>query len=462
MKTKLRSPIDPRYVVTGLFFFINPCVSILDVLPDFIGAILLILGFMHFAQIDDRARSAQKTLTVFAFVDAGKLLAAFAVRSVAGTTWNLVFSLVFGIAEAALFSYAMLRLYAGISYRASRLDCPELLTGFSALGGLTVLVAVLKNLLAILPELTELTGDYGTVTLGAAGESEISHFIYVALTALNILVVTAYGIGWWIYTRRYFKTVKKNEEFLLKLEAQYMEEVGSRPEALTYRALKTAGILFAVGTLFLLPLRLDGIDYLPDYAAGILLLLSCARLYKVCRRECRRAFIPGALFTLLALGEWLGELLFGLSLTVDHDVGYYASASVILLRHPEKMSVYLMIVAVGVLKYIALVVFLLFLIQIFRPVIAAHTGAAFELGNELRRKKDEEIKKRLGKLLAALSVFTFIAASCGVARRLLRMFTDLMIVEYLELIGVLPLLVLFVYFFAKLEEAIDNKYYLER
>lgn len=461
-KISPRSPLDVRYILIGLLFFVNPCVSVVDVLPDFVGAALVIAGFLHLAAIDDRARSAQKALWIYAFVDAGKAIAALMVRSVSGTTWDLVFTFVFGAAEAALFSYAMLKLFASVTYRASRLDCPEMLSGFSALTGLTVLCAVLKNLLPILPELTELTGNYGTVRLGVAGEQQISHFVYVALTVLNVLVVTAYAVGWWFYMRRYFVKLGRCGGFLSALHTQYMSEVGGKREVLTYRALKSAGIVIFAGLLFLLPLRLDGTDYLPDFVAGILLAIACLRLAGLLPRQTRRALVFSGIYTLFAAAEWAGELILKNSLSVDYDVGYYASASAILLRHPGQMSFYIAIIVLGVIKYIALAVFLFFFFRIFIPVIRDHTGVAFELSSAVSAEKDARIKKTLSRALYVLSALSFLSAGCGIFRRIVRMFSDAMLVEYIELLGVLPLCVLFIWFLAKLETGIDNKYYIER
>ncbi|MBQ9129512.1 MAG: hypothetical protein IJX59_01970, partial [Clostridia bacterium] len=60
-------------------------------------------------------------------------------------------------------------------------------------------------------------------------------FVYKALTVLNLVVVTLYGFGWWIYMLRYFKTVGRQKDFLAALDEKYFAEVGSKHEVLTYR-----------------------------------------------------------------------------------------------------------------------------------------------------------------------------------------------------------------------------------
>ena len=292
---KVNKPLSGALIAAGLFFMINPNVSVIDVLPDFIGALLILFGFLHFADIDERAMRARKALGIFAAVNAAKCLSILLLLDADGTVWSLIFTFVFGGAEAALFAYGMCTLFAGITYRAQRLDCPPMLRGFSALNGMTILVAVLKNLLVILPELTKLTSDYGDVNFGAVGAGGTAHFIYTALTIFNIAVVTLYGIGWWVYTLRYFRALDRQNGFLEKLQEQYVSEVGSKPQVRTYRALKTAGVLSFAALVFLLPLHLDGIDYLPDYVAGALFALALLRMRALYPRETRRALIPCAL-----------------------------------------------------------------------------------------------------------------------------------------------------------------------
>ena len=48
-------------IFAGLLFFFNPCVNMLDLLPDFIGAILIITGlskmYMYNANFEDHSES---------------------------------------------------------------------------------------------------------------------------------------------------------------------------------------------------------------------------------------------------------------------------------------------------------------------------------------------------------------------------------------------------------------------
>lgn len=455
-----RVPVDVRLILIGLVFFVNPNFSVLDVLPDFIGAAFILAGFLHLAQIDERAASAQKALLILTVTNIARTLSLLLLTGSSGTVWPLIFTFVFGIGEACLFAYGMIKLFAGIIYQAMRRNCAPVYTGFTALNGLTILVAVLKNLLCFLPELTGLVTDYGDVEAIAGNGAQISELIYTSLQILNGIVVTAYGIGWFLYMLKFFRTVGREKKFLADTEEVYMEEVGSKDEVLTYRSLKISGFLFFFALIFMIPLRLDGLDYLPDFAAGAFLIAAVWLLRSFEGKVKKRALIFGGCYTLLAAGEWVGQLLFNKSVVINYDIGYYDSMSTILLRYPEKLPVYFTIVGVGVVKYIFLALTLFFICRLFVPIIKDHTGTAYESDSEQSRLKSEKIKSDLEKFRKALIALSFLAAGAGIFYRAARMFSSLMFIEYTELAAVILLLAVFLVFLSKLREGIDNKYYL--
>ncbi|MBQ7847729.1 MAG: hypothetical protein IJ344_05520 [Clostridia bacterium] len=462
MKNKKKLPINSMLIIVGLFFFINPNFSVLDILPDFIGAALMVIGFLRLADIDDRAKDASKALTILAFTNAGKMLTLLLLTDSGQTVWPLIFSFCFGIGECALFIYGMHKLFSAVTYQAMRESCEPLYAGFSSLLPLTVLIALLKSILTILPELTSLTTDYGFIENIAGTGAQVNEFVYKALTVLNGVVVTLYGIGWWAYMLRYFKAVGKQKAFLEKLDEKYMEEVGSKHEVLTYRALKTAGLLFTAALIFLLPFRLDGNDFLPDFAAGILLCLGIWRMYALYPGKARTALLLSGGYTLLATAEWVYELLFNFSLNIQDGVGYYDSVSNILLRHPGHLPAYFGLCALSILKYLMLPVALFALCKIFACIIGDHTGASSELAEGIGERKTALIQKNLGVWLNVLRSFCLLAGGAGVIFRLFRMFSKLMIMEYVNPIAAGALLVVFLLFHSKLSEAIDNKYYCAR
>ena len=62
-----------RLILAGLIFFFNPCINIVDFLPDGIGCILIAAGLSRLADVGDRFYDARKYARVMIAVYAAKL-----------------------------------------------------------------------------------------------------------------------------------------------------------------------------------------------------------------------------------------------------------------------------------------------------------------------------------------------------------------------------------------------------
>ena len=118
-------------------------------------------------------------------------------------------------------------------------------------------------------------------------------------------------------------------------------------------------------------------------------------------------------------------------------------------------------IGTGVLKFVAFAVFLFFAAALFRAIIRAHTGASFETKSAYAEEKDLQIKKRLSTLLNVTLAAGILACVGGIVRTVFRAFTDNMLVSYSELAGTVLFAGVFIWFLSKLQEGIDNKYYID-
>lgn len=87
---------------------------------------------------------------------------------------------------------------------------------------------------------------------------------------------------------------------------------------------------------------------------------------------------------------------------------------------------------------------------------------AFELSSAESEEKKRKIQNDLRRRLNVLRGLSSAAAGGGIFFRCFRMFAEQMWVEYSEIVFALALFVGFLVFLNRLEEGIDNKYYLEK
>lgn len=448
--------MNVKYIIIGLIFLINPNIEVVDILPDFIGTILIILGINKFADISERGAAAKKALLICTYLNAAKCLSilTFLIISASEMTWMLVFTMCFGLGEAALLCYAFFQLAEGISYTAMLADKPEIFNRTTAFFGLSTAFICVRTIMSIFPELVYLNTDYGTVESVPINWE----FVTLMLYALNVLVVTSFGIIWYINSRSFFKIIKNEKDYLDALDKQYMDEVGSNRSLLTYRAFKTASLLILLGVLFIITLRLDGIDLLPDFIGAAMFFVAVLRLKKLYPDICKKVMLSSAIYFLLSLGEWVCWFLFS-TYHYTTDGALMSFAAIIetkFFSNPDVYTQYILLTVFSFLKTAGAAFCLVTLIPCIKAIIKEHTGAIAELRSEVTERKTAAIQKNLFILLK-----TFI---CGFIISALLDPVSVMLCFTLPIFNFVAAAVSLIYtvyvwlFNLKLTEAIENKY----
>lgn len=408
------------FIIAGILFFLNPNVEIIDILPDFIGCALLLWGTRRLCACSEKGAAAGKAFRILLLLNLAKTISLllFFIISESEMTWMLLLTSVFGILEAALFLYGLQMLHDTVLFTAM-LHGKDGVYGkaFSAFFGMARLFTVLKCLFSILPELTFLVTDYGDVK---PVETDWS-FLFRLLTAVNIFVVTLFGILLLILTLRFFRSLAKEEaDYLACLREDYRLKIENVPGVLPYKRLRWSALLLSCGMLFFLPLRLDGIDILPDFAGAGLLIAAALLMKKEYPKPAKRASL-----WLLALGtvsaiEWTGDLLLLFStgysiLNADLRLSYAQHLSLYLYRDPDAYFHFLLLLIPTALRCILFPLSVISFCRLLRAAVLDHTGAPVEDGDDayLRSvavKKTEAIHRKLSLALTLLSVLGGICA----------------------------------------------------
>ena len=116
-------------VYLGLLFFFNPYFAVLDLLPDFIGAILICIGLSGFSAVNGNVKDAKDAFFKLIFVDIAKTLCLM-ISMGAGTTEQPTALLLisFSAAVVGLFFLipAMIKLFDALVSLATLQDCEAL------------------------------------------------------------------------------------------------------------------------------------------------------------------------------------------------------------------------------------------------------------------------------------------------------------------------------------------------
>lgn len=444
------------YILAGLLFFINPNILVVDFLPDFIGAILILYGLAHAAEIDERVRQTRKTLYTLLAVAIGRFLCTFLVPIIDPSeyTWFLVFAFCFGIAEAYLFCRAMYTLDSGLTYLSLQTGHNEIYkntTGTSL--GMTIIFTVVKNLFAIFPALTYLNSDFGTVSDVETNWS----FVMWMLMVINVLLVTVYGVLWYIRMVKFWKPLKKSE-FVACVEERYKKEYLSDKPLTIYRDLKRITLLLASALLFCIPIRMDGIDILPDVIAGVLLIYTARFLKRMYPRKAGRTVWLAVGYTLVSAIEW-GYMLWFVFSNYSYQAaeGFSDVMGYQVFRYMHLFSAYAVYVVLIVVKLCLFVTVFFSMRKYFKEMIIEHTGSITEVS--AGTMKTEEVRKSLSGILLAVMIVSVIAALISALTAALFLWIPVLVTLDLGIWAILAILIR--YFNEKLTIGMDDKYYYD-
>jgi|GEM_PF-5381376 len=288
MPLNRKKSLSLKSVAVALIFFFNPNIGILDLLPDFIGALLFMRLLRHPAELSPYFAEARSAFGKLALCDACKFFCQFTVlgtdRAVGVGDTSAMLSITFFVLDTIFAFIAVKYLFDGLFYLGERSDAAALYRPFP-LGGrgrLTldpehlktyILVFLfLKHLLCALPELLRLSRD----PMNEATTDPSRYYPWAVL--ISVLTVTALGIGFLYLSLRYRRAIlregKLDEALHGRLSAEELSMYEDRVRRGTFRI---AGYLFVIGFVFLLTVRLDsygGLSITPTFLLPTLLFFA--------------------------------------------------------------------------------------------------------------------------------------------------------------------------------------------
>ncbi len=311
----------PCLIAAAVFLF-NPCLNILDLLPDFFGILLLMKGLSKWADLCPGVADALQGLAKLRWF---LLLKAFAMLLVplVDDTYVLIFTFAFTLIEFIYLLPALERIFDGFEYFGMRYNSRAVYMNLKNLRMLTNLFFIGKGVLVVLPELCSLSSfEYdGYVTSGV----QINFASYKSVLILGgALLSTLMGIVWLVNILGWLMRIGREKPFLQRVSDAYENEIAQNSGLLIRRNLRTVFTLILVGFVFFLNLWMDGMNVIPTVIGAVLLLLA---LLSLNRRSpvCKAALILLGIFVLISgvsfgISTWFSGI-YGLS-AIEYD--YFA------------------------------------------------------------------------------------------------------------------------------------------
>jgi len=301
-----------------------------------------------------------------------------------------------------------------------------------------------------------LVTDYGEVTEAQTNWT----FVMWMLMAINVLLVTVYGILWYIRMRRFWKPLKESK-FLSRVEERYATEYLANRPLTVYRDLKRISLLLGLAFLFAVPVRMDGIDILPDIAAGVLMIFAARFLKRMYPGAAEKTVLLSSLYTVVATVEW--GLMVWFSMTnfgpelIEQQVVFSDWMGYKVFREMDLFMVFAVYCVLAALKLGILGTVVISMRRALKRMIVEHTGSITEVGQST--EKTAKIRKTLNELLRAVLYFIVFAVLFSVLTTVL--FLWFPILQTFDLFVWAAYAILMHSFTEKLLTSIDDRYYYD-
>lgn len=412
-----------KLIFFGMIFLVNPNIATLDILPDFIGFILILVGTNKLYDLSSKIQESRKSFYILTFISAFKLLTVALVPVVGAKeyTWIIIFTMCFSIAEAILLVLAFSKLISGFSFL-GMLYNEEAAYQNTNIFGMSATFFVLKSVLSFAPFISYIFSMYGDSTYFLTKEINIS-FLSNTVQIFNILAVLVFGLFWITLMHSYFMGMLKKDDFIAKIEKDYVEKIGNNIPLKNYRAIKVFLLLITVAIFFVIDLRFDGIDVLPDFVSATLFFAAGLYMLRRYKKHCKIMIVLSSLYFVFALAGWTLSVLFttkyfdysfqlGYAEVVGHEVRY----NYIAYRE------YVTICIIEGIKGILFTLVFFTAIPPIKDIIANHTGVPSEVVTESTITREKKIKKRLGFTIDAIKIFAAVCALSSVVALALKFY----------------------------------------
>ncbi len=267
----------------GFLFLINPCINIIDVIPDFIGFILMAMGIDKLADMESRFARAKKAFVELAIIEAVKL-ASCALLPFIDSVFVILLVFSFALLEMIFFIPAVINLFEGFQYYGLRSGGGSVYkVGKSGkvegLTALTVTAYSFRVVLALLPELPKLFTNKSTGVVDAGVSIEWTDFTTI-FYVIACVVVLAVGIPCAVQMFRYIGGVKADRELMDYLCTTYNENIADVRGYFASKQMKAVTIMMIVGTVFCTNVYFDYVNWMPGGVAALLFAASVIVLSK--------------------------------------------------------------------------------------------------------------------------------------------------------------------------------------
>lgn len=277
------------YILAGVFFLFNPNINVVDVLPDFVGYLLIYRGLFHASFLSDNLRQARDLIWKLAMITAVRAASAV-LLPYTSDTFTLLLVFIFAVLEAMYAIPAITTVFEGAYAVGTRLDCPSIyntvermkrtkqgivtrvVEGAERFKTFTIVFFLLKTVASVIPELPslQLTDDLSGDSRYQLPLVMFRPWLYV-FTGIVVLIV---GIVWLVQAVRYINGLRRDSSLCEGIREYFAKNVASEPGLMAAIRMKKILFLIGIAAFTSTTFTLDGLNVLPNIIAAVFLFFA--------------------------------------------------------------------------------------------------------------------------------------------------------------------------------------------
>ncbi len=431
-------------IAAGFVFLFNPVYHVIDVLPDFIGFFLIWRGLSRISAIEYDLENSRNLIKWLVVTEIIKPFTIVLMRGSGTVGMNppdgllpvvhdntkLLLTFVFSVIELIIFIPAIKKMFSGldrlgIKYSSRSLNATEdvkkaVRTGRSIrfvpgkrdvsrkVCGVILIFYILRVVLTVACELPalqlyEFTGFVDNRTLDL---TRFKNLFYI----LSSVLVLVFGAVFIYYTTKFFRSVRRDEEFCRLLEKSYSEYLELVPHVKIASNMITSAVFFVIGMMYSVLIFGSSIPIASGLFFAIFILISFILFmrYGLLRKLAVTSAVGAVLFAVLSFFDGHFQNIY----YVVEDYGEFDP-----LHFSTAAKIYFKMSAVEALCYvISGAVFVLFTYAYYRSVLrdidrlgvdSVYSGLPTYSAEEYRRELPRSVRVRF-KIAVIFGILNFL------------------------------------------------------
>lgn len=466
--------VGGKYFGIGLIaiapvFLFNPELVFIDVLPDAVGYLLILLGLRFLRDLcphTEEARLRFRNMFVISLFRIVATFVVFATNQYERPTLILLLTFAFGVLDFIWAISAWTSLFEGFVYlagtRGGSVPLKTTKKGRSltdSIRHLTAFFIGFKAVFTVLPEFSVMSEQiYDDKAM------DWYHFVNLFRGAAFIAVLIA-GIVWLVRTLKYFSALKKDVEFIEGTKTKYETEVMSHSGLFVRRGIALGFTFMCIAAILTVDFKLDYVNLIPGILPAFFFgatFVAFKKYYPGWRRGLAASGVYGA----VSVAGWIVENnfhlvewgLFSENLHIRFDDGQVQTNTSAYRAfwkfYPVKIVEFLLLGVVIVCLYLAV-----------KYLIGNYCGyIPTNLDEKYRENRLAELRRELNLKLIVCTVAGGLTAAAGALGNYVVTFSDKIISEIWWLICIALSVIFFacaLHLSSAVNDEVDSRYMLD-